>query len=139
LAALRAAGWLLLCLLFTRILPLAVASRWYRFTSWRQPQDFQIKIAQNHDSATISRCGDAIERRIAEAISYLPETLTARTQAVVFDLSGTHVIDGRFFGLLLMLRQHLKGQGAKLTFVGVAPVIRRMFRLNELDFLLTGG
>ena len=28
----------------------------------------------------------------------------------MIDLSGTRVIDGRFFGLLLMLRKHLNGR-----------------------------
>ena len=91
----------------------------------------EIKI-----SATIRLCGDANERHIEEAIACFRETLTARTQPVVFDLSGTRVIDSRFFGLLLMLRKHLKGQGVKLTFVGVPAAVRRMFRLNESDFLL---
>ena len=65
--------------------------------------------------------------------------VTARNQAVVFDLSATRVIDARFFGLLLMLRKCLKGQGAKLSFVRLAPALRRMFWLNGLDFLLTTG
>jgi N-acetylglucosaminyldiphosphoundecaprenol N-acetyl-beta-D-mannosaminyltransferase len=132
-------GWVLLRLLFTRILPLAIANRWYRFKSQRQPQDLQIKVAQNKDSATISLSGDAIDRYIEKAIACFQETLTRRNKVVVIDLSGTRVIDARFFGLLLMLRKHLKGQGTTLAFVGMAPAIRRMFRLNELDFLLTGG
>ena len=129
-------GWVLLRLLVTRILPLAIANRWYRFTSQRQPQDLQIKTAQNHDSVTIGLEGDATERNIAQAIACWRETLTATNKAVVFDLSGTRVIDARFFGLLLMLRKRLKGQGATLTFIGVSPAMERLFRLNELGFLL---
>ena len=132
-------GWVLLRLLLTRILPLAIANRWYRFKSWRQPQDLQIKISQNHNFVMIGLSGDAIGRQVEPAIACFRETLTARTQAVVFNLSGTRVMDARFFGLLLMVRKHLQGQGAKLTFVGVTPAIQRMFRLNELDFLLSGG
>jgi N-acetylglucosaminyldiphosphoundecaprenol N-acetyl-beta-D-mannosaminyltransferase len=131
-------GWVLLRLLFTRILPLAVANRWYRFKSRRQPQELVIKIVQNHDSVTIRLDGDAIGRFVEHAIVRMRETLTAGTRAIVIDLSGTRVIDWRFFGLLLMLRKQVKGHGRKLTFVGVAPAIRRMFRLNELDFLLSG-
>jgi N-acetylglucosaminyldiphosphoundecaprenol N-acetyl-beta-D-mannosaminyltransferase len=129
-------GWVLLRLLFTRILPLAIANRWYRFKSPRSLQDLRIKIAQNQDSATISLCGDATDRYIEKAIASFQETLTGRNKIVLIDLSGVRVIDARFFGLLLMLRKCLKGQGAKLTFVGVKPAIQTMFRLNELDFLL---
>ena len=131
-------GQVLLSLAFSRVLPLAIAYRWHRLKSRRRPQDLQIKIAKNHDSATICLCGDASEPYIEKAIACFRETLTAETKALAFDLSQTRVIDGRFFGLLLMLRTHLKGQGAKLTFVGVAPSIRRLFRFNELDFLLSG-
>jgi len=131
-------GWVLLRLAFTRVLPLAIAYRWHRLKSRRRPQDLQIKTAKNQDSATICLCGDASERHIEKAIACFRETLTAETEGLVFDLSHTRVIDGRFFGLLLMLRKHLNGRGARLTFVGVTPSIRRMFRLNELDFLLSG-
>jgi N-acetylglucosaminyldiphosphoundecaprenol N-acetyl-beta-D-mannosaminyltransferase len=130
-------GWVLLRLLVTRILPLAIVNRWYRFTSRRQPQDLQTKTTQNHDSVTIGLEGDATERNIAQAIACWRETLTATNKAVVFNLSGTRVIDARFFGLLLMLRKRLKGQGATLIFVGVSPAMERLFRLNELGFLLS--
>jgi N-acetylglucosaminyldiphosphoundecaprenol N-acetyl-beta-D-mannosaminyltransferase len=130
-------GWVLLRLLFTRILPLAIVNRWYRFKSWSSPQDLQIKIAQNHGSVTIGLDGDATDPSVEQVIASLRETLTERTQAVVFDLSGTRVIDGRFFGFLLMLRKQLKRQGATLAFGGVTPAIERMFRLNGLDFLLS--
>ena len=110
---------MLLCLLITRVLPLAIANRWYAFKSQRQPQDLQINIVQNHDSVTIGLNGDAVGRWVPRVIACFRETLTARNQAVVFDLSATRVIDARFFGLLLMLRKCLKGQGAKLSFVRV--------------------
>ena len=60
----------------------------------------------------LSLGGDATERHIAEAIAGFRETLTGTNKVVVIDLSRTRVIDGRFFGLLLMLRKRLKGQGA---------------------------
>ena len=85
----------------------------------------------------LSLSGDATERHIAEAIACFRETLTGTNKVVVIDLSRTRVIDGRFFGLLLMLRKRLKGQGAQLTFVGASPAMKRMFRLNELGSLLS--
>ena len=70
-----------------------------------------IRITHDHDSVTIGISGDASERHIAEAITGFQETLTGTNKIVVIDLSRTRVIDGRFFGLLLMLRKRLKGQG----------------------------
>ena len=46
-------GWVLLRLIFTRVLPLAVANRWSRFKSQRWPQDLLIRTTHNHDSVTI--------------------------------------------------------------------------------------
>ena len=90
-----------------------------------------IRMAPNHDSVTIGLSGDASERHIAEAITGFQETLTGTNKIVVIDLSRTRVIDGRFFGLLLMLRKRLKGQGTPLTFVGASPAMKRMFRLQR--------
>ena len=104
-------GWVLLGLIFTRVVPLAVANRWSRFKSQHWPQRLMIRITHNHDSVTIGISGDATERHIAEAIAGFQETLTGTNKIVVIDLSRTRVIDGRFFGLLLMLRKRLKGQG----------------------------
>jgi N-acetylglucosaminyldiphosphoundecaprenol N-acetyl-beta-D-mannosaminyltransferase len=119
------------------VLPLAIANRWSRFTSQRWPQELLIKTAHDHDSVTISLKGDATDRHIVKATACFQETLTGTKKFVVIDLSTSRVIDARFFGLLLMLRKRLKGQGAKLKFVGLAPAIKRMFRLNELGFLLS--
>jgi N-acetylglucosaminyldiphosphoundecaprenol N-acetyl-beta-D-mannosaminyltransferase len=44
---------------------------------------FNIRISQNHDSATIGICGHAIGRHIGKAISRFRETLTRRKGAVV--------------------------------------------------------
>jgi N-acetylglucosaminyldiphosphoundecaprenol N-acetyl-beta-D-mannosaminyltransferase len=128
-------GWVLLRLLVTRVLPLAVANRWYRVRCDRQPQELLIKTAQHHESVMISLCGDAIERHVAKAIAVLREVASG-TERVILDLSATRMIDPRFFGLFLMLRKQLKARRAKLMFIGVPPAIERMFRLNEVGFLL---
>jgi N-acetylglucosaminyldiphosphoundecaprenol N-acetyl-beta-D-mannosaminyltransferase len=130
-------GGVLLRLIFTRVLPLAIANRWSRFKSQRRSQDLLIKTAHDHDSVTISLSGDATARNIVKAIACFRQTLTKTNKGVVIDLSNSRAIDARFFGLLLMLRKRLKGQGAQLTFVGLAPAMKRMFRLNELGFLLS--
>src|SRR5262249_6735720 len=100
-------------------------------------QDLLIRTAHDHDSVTVSLGGDATDRNIGKAIACFREILTGTKGLVVIDLSNSRAIDARFFGLLLMLRNRLKGQGAKLAFVGLAPATKRMFRLNELGFLLS--
>jgi len=129
-------GLVLLRLLFTRVLPLVMASRRHRRQFERQPRDLLLPTEKSHGLVTIGLDGDAIGRHAGKAIACFREILTARNGAVVIDLSNTRVIDQRFFGLLLMLRKRLKGQGTTLAFIGASAAIKRMFRLNELDFLL---
>jgi N-acetylglucosaminyldiphosphoundecaprenol N-acetyl-beta-D-mannosaminyltransferase len=129
-------GCVLLRLLLTRVLPLAIVNRWHRLRWQRQGQDLVIKIAQNHESVMISLCGVAVEQHVAKAMAYLREGLTGREKSIIIDLSATQAIDTRFFGLLLMLRKRLRGQGASLKFIGASRTIARLFDLNELGFLL---
>jgi N-acetylglucosaminyldiphosphoundecaprenol N-acetyl-beta-D-mannosaminyltransferase len=129
-------GWVLLRLLFSRLLPLAIANRWCRFWSQRHPRALQIEIVQNQDSATIGLCGDACEEHIERAIASFQQTLAGDNKNIVIDLSRVRYIDGRFFGALLMLRKGLKERGSKLSFIGAGLSIQRIFRLNELSFLL---
>jgi N-acetylglucosaminyldiphosphoundecaprenol N-acetyl-beta-D-mannosaminyltransferase len=131
-------GCVLLRLLLTRVLPLAIANRWHRLRCNRQPQELLIKTAQHCESVMISLCGDAIERHVAKAIAVLREVISG-TEKVIIDLSAIRMIDPRFFGLLLMLRKQLKARGVKLTFVGAPPAIERMFRLNDVGFLLAAA
>jgi hypothetical protein len=41
-------------------------NRWYRFKSQHLPQDFLIRISQNHDSVTIGVCDDVVDRQIGK-------------------------------------------------------------------------
>jgi len=130
-------GFVLLRLLFTRVLPLVIATQWYRLKPQQlQIEDFSIESRSIDRSIIISLNGAATERRIQKGIACFREALRAK-QNIIIDLSKTDFIDARFFGLMLMLRKQLRHRGAKLTFVGVSPSIGRMFRLNELGFLLT--
>lgn len=129
-------GMVLLRLLFSRLLPLAIANRWCRFKSQRRPRTLQIEIVQNQGSATIRLCGDTTEAHIERAIASFQQTLAGDNKNVVIDLSRVRYIDGRFFGALLMLRKRLKERDAKLGFVGAGLSTQMMFRLNDLSFLL---
>lgn len=132
-------GLVLLRLLFARVLPLVVINRWYRLKSKWNPKELRLNSNRHHDSVTVMINGDADQRNIATAVAGFRETLKNQNSHVVIDLSGARVIDGRFLGLLLMVRKRLKGQGTKLTFIGISATMRRLFWLNEVDFLITNA
>jgi anti-anti-sigma factor len=92
-------------------------------------------VAHHRASITIRLSGDAIENHVPKAIAVLREVLAGR-KTVFIDLSATRMIDSRFLGLILMFRKQLKVRDGKLMFIGVQPAIERMFRLNDLKFLL---
>ena len=52
----------------------------------------------------------------------------------MIDLSGTRVIDGRFFG---HVAETPEWPGGKIDIIAAKPAIRRMFRLNGVGFLLS--
>jgi N-acetylglucosaminyldiphosphoundecaprenol N-acetyl-beta-D-mannosaminyltransferase len=131
-------GFVLLRLLMTRVLPLALATRWHRLSPKSQTQDLLITTSHNHESVTISLCGAATERHVPKAISCFQEALGSKLN-IIINLSSTRLIDARFFGLLLMLRKQLKGHGATLECAGVSRALAARFRLNEVEFLLAPG
>ncbi|OIQ70724.1 putative N-acetylmannosaminyltransferase [mine drainage metagenome] len=128
-------GLVLLRLLLTRVLPLAVISRWHRIRRKHQLDDLLINKRAAGLSIMISLCGVASESQVSKAMSCFEEAL-AHKQDIIIDLSDIRLIDARFFGLLLMLRKELKSRGLKLKFAGVSRRIERIFRLSELQFLL---
>jgi len=128
-------GSVLLRLLFTRVLPLAIETRWHKLRSKHRQQDLLIKTTEADQSLIISLWGNATERNIDKAVSCFRKALAGKHE-VIINLSDTRLIDARFFGLLLMLRKQLKARGARLAFTGVSRMMKRMFRFNELEFLL---
>jgi N-acetylglucosaminyldiphosphoundecaprenol N-acetyl-beta-D-mannosaminyltransferase len=129
-------GLMLLRLLLTRVLPLAVITRWQQFREKHRAQDLSIKMTHDDQSIIISLCGTASEGHVPQAILRFQEALTSNGD-IVIDLSDTLQIDARFLGLLLMLRKELGGRGKSLKFTAVPRAIERAFYLNELGFLLS--
>jgi N-acetylglucosaminyldiphosphoundecaprenol N-acetyl-beta-D-mannosaminyltransferase len=128
-------GLVLLRLLLTRVLPLAGMTRWHQFRGKHQ-QDLLIKKSRDDQSILISLCGAASELHVPKATACFQEALTGK-QNIIIDLSNTSLIDARFFGLLIMLRKELKSRGTKLIFTGVSRATKRIFRFNEVEFLLS--
>jgi N-acetylglucosaminyldiphosphoundecaprenol N-acetyl-beta-D-mannosaminyltransferase len=129
-------GLVFIRLFLTRALPLALLNRWHKVKSTWKPKELLISTKQDHGCVTIRIAGDANHRNIARAIACFRETLTQGSGQVVIDLAGTRAIDGRFLGLLLMVRKCLNAKGAKLSFIGLSAAKRRLFWLNEANFLL---
>jgi N-acetylglucosaminyldiphosphoundecaprenol N-acetyl-beta-D-mannosaminyltransferase len=129
-------GCVLLRLLTTCVLPLATVERWRQFKCELKNQDLLIKRTQDHGSVVLSLSGVATASNIGKAATYFRSALTAGKAILILDLTDTQIIDARFLGLLLMLRKQLKRQGAGLSITGVTPLIARIFRLNNAEFLL---
>ena len=132
-------GLVFIRLFLTRALPLALLNRWHKVKSTWKPKELLISTKQDHGCVTIRIAGDANHRNIVRAIACFRETLTQGSDQVVIDLADTRAIDGRFLGLLLMVRKCLNAKGAKLSFIGLSAAKRRLFWLNEVNFLLNNA
>ncbi len=131
-------GAVLLRLLLTHILPLLIYARWFQFLDRYSRHDFAVvrKECANNDELYLS--GYATARRAPQVITAFREAVASQ-KSVLVDLSQIKGLDARIFGLLLMLRKQLIGQGLALKFQGASPKLQRQFRLNEVGFLLSVG
>jgi N-acetylglucosaminyldiphosphoundecaprenol N-acetyl-beta-D-mannosaminyltransferase len=130
-------GGVLLRLLSTRVLPLAIGTR---LQSWKRTQkghNLVIEVVQAPDLVTVGLSGAATADQVGTAIHYFGEALAAKKR-IAIDLARTSGIDARFLGLLLMVRKQLRAEGRDLEFKGVSPIMARIFRINEIGYLLSG-
>jgi N-acetylglucosaminyldiphosphoundecaprenol N-acetyl-beta-D-mannosaminyltransferase len=123
-------GRALVKLLFTCVLPLAIAGR------RANARVLNIEADVDPSAVTLRLSGPATAGHIDQAIEQFQTALTASKQIVV-DLTNADGIDPRFFGLLLMVRKCLASRGEKLLFSGISPEVKRMFSLNRFDYLLS--
>ena len=94
-----------------------------------------MTITQDYgpERITLSLSGAANARHVDRAIPAFRAAAAARKQ-VTLDFSDVCAIDARFLGLLLMLRKQLMAKGAVASFMGVSPLLARIFRLGGLEF-----
>jgi N-acetylglucosaminyldiphosphoundecaprenol N-acetyl-beta-D-mannosaminyltransferase len=128
-------GLVFLRLLLTRILPLLVTTQWQLIRTRYLPRGLLIETRHFDHYVTISLRGKATEDQVGKALSCFTEALAAQKD-IIINLCDTNLVDARFLGLLLMLRKELKNRGARLKFTALSHAIERIFRLNELGFLL---
>jgi N-acetylglucosaminyldiphosphoundecaprenol N-acetyl-beta-D-mannosaminyltransferase len=125
-------GKVLFRLLATCVLPSIIGAHWTRGRS----DDLSIYSNENPTSVTVDLSGAAIVLHVDKAIHHFRNALATGKQITV-DVSKTNRVDPRFFGLLLMVRKQLASQGKQLRFTGISPGIRRIFRFNRFEFLLS--
>jgi len=128
-------GRVLLRLLFTRVLPLVIWTRWLQLKYGRDRRGLIVDQVCNGESITLSLSGPATARHVDKIIPALRNAIAVKKR-IVINFSNTSVVDARFLGLLLMLRKELNNNGASLSFIGLSSMLERIFHLNSLDFLL---
>jgi len=126
------AGRVLLRLLFTHVLPFAFWTSWLRLRRGRS-EDLVITRAHGHEPLTLSLRGSANTQHVDKAIPVFREAIATKKQ-IALDFSNTRTIDARFLGLILMMKKTLQTAGSDPVFMGLSPGLKRIFRLNGLDF-----
>lgn len=124
-------GWFFLRLLFTHVLPIVVAAQYLN----ARPRHFAITHEGSHEEIVIQITGSAVAQNVREVISCFRCALE-KEKRIVIDFSGTQSVDSRFLGLLLMLRKELRKRGNEWRLIGVGPMLRRLFCLHGLSFLI---
>jgi N-acetylglucosaminyldiphosphoundecaprenol N-acetyl-beta-D-mannosaminyltransferase len=95
-----------------------------------------VSSKEDNASVTLALSGPAIIMHADKAVQHFRNALNTGKQITV-DISNTSGVDSRFFGLLLMVRKQLASQGKQLRFTGISPRVRRIFRLNRFEYLLS--
>jgi N-acetylglucosaminyldiphosphoundecaprenol N-acetyl-beta-D-mannosaminyltransferase len=124
-------GKALLAMLVTCVLPLMLSERRTRNFS-----RLSIARSEDHGSVTLALSGAAVAADVDGAIEQFRDALDCGKRVIV-DVSNTQYIDARFFGLFLMVRKQLAGRGQALLFTGASAGLRRIFRMNRFEFLLS--
>jgi N-acetylglucosaminyldiphosphoundecaprenol N-acetyl-beta-D-mannosaminyltransferase len=124
-------GKALLAMLVTCVLPLMLSERWTRNLN-----GLSIARSEDHGSVTLVLSGAAVAAHIDGAIEQFRDALDSGKRVIV-DVSNTQHIDARFFGLVLMVRKQLASRGQALLFTGTSTGLRRIFRMNRFEFLLS--
>ena len=87
----------------------------------------------SQQSIIVSLSGPATARNVNKVIPVLSEAIATKKH-ITLDFSNTRSIDARFLGLLLMLNKKLKSAGATSVYAGLSAELKKIFRLNGLDF-----
>lgn len=129
-------GCVLLRILLTQVLPLAIAKRRHQLRRDLNRHDFVIVAVENGSVVTVRISGSATAREVPTAIAQFRKALASRKPLEV-DLSQTQAVDARFLGLFLVLSKRSISEGLTVKFFGLSPRLKRQFRLNGINYLLS--
>jgi N-acetylglucosaminyldiphosphoundecaprenol N-acetyl-beta-D-mannosaminyltransferase len=130
-------GKALLRLLTARILPLALSARLSKWRYSGERYKLGVRTSTSYNAVTVHLSGRASKDEVEAVIGHFRAALEARKNSIIVDLAGVKTIDARFLGLLLMLHKSAREQGAVLQIVGASKVIRRIFLLNTIGYMLS--
>ena len=125
-------GWVLLRLLFVRVMPIAFGAWRQRLKYSRRGDSLVVTQIDDCDTFTVGLSGPATAQHVGEVTRVLRKALGTKKQ-ILIDFTNTIDVDARMLGLFLMLRKQLKERNGSLIFVGVSPKIMRIFRLYNLE------
>jgi N-acetylglucosaminyldiphosphoundecaprenol N-acetyl-beta-D-mannosaminyltransferase len=129
-------GSVLMWMFITNVLPLALGLKLRALRSGRTVRDFALERDCSDDSIVLRISGYATVEQVDAAIPFFRDAVETQKR-IIIDLYRTLRLDARFFGLLLMLRKQLTSRGSVLKFIGVTPALRRQFKLNRVEYLLS--
>ena len=130
-------GWAMLRLVLTRVLPFALCT-WLMRRSFERGEVLTVTRIHDPKVITLALSGPAVAEHVGRAIPALRIAVASGKQ-VRLDFTNVSAIDARFLGLLMMLGKQLEPGGYVATFVGVSPLLARIFRLGGLEFRSASG
>jgi N-acetylglucosaminyldiphosphoundecaprenol N-acetyl-beta-D-mannosaminyltransferase len=127
-------GCIMLRVILTHVFPLKILNRWLLWKG--RKRDLDITRIEDVEWVSLRLSGTATADQITYATSNFAGAVRT-SKNIAINLSDICLVDARFLGLLLMLRKSVHGYGKSLKCFGAPPQLRRLFRLNAAEFLLS--
>jgi N-acetylglucosaminyldiphosphoundecaprenol N-acetyl-beta-D-mannosaminyltransferase len=131
-------GFVLMRMLLTRVAPLAWLNLLERLRCILVPPSFATSESWHSESVRVLLRGTAGVQSLDEARMCF-ERVVASGKSIALDCSQLRFADARFLGLLLMLRKQIQSRGLSLEILGAKGRVKRIFRLNGIQFLLSSA
>ena len=126
-------GKIFVHLLCANILPLAIYQ--LRIKIGANSKGVDVTEVHRETYLQIIIAGHATKSNVDKIIPSFRKAIAMRRHTII-DLSNTSAIDARVLGLILVLRKALKSSVGDPVLFGLSPELRRIFRLNGMEFLL---
>lgn len=127
-------GWVLIRLLATRIVPHV----WFRLIHSPKEDDLsraEVHVADEAEQIIVRLRGAWMMKNLGPLRNAFTDVVRSG-KTVHLDLGQVNFVDSAFLGLLLLLHGELKRNGKRLSVVGAAGNVRRIFRYTCVEYLL---